>query len=479
MRYHRLRSATLFAAFAGLAGCSASSQSVSAGAGLQLLPAQAKQAAAAHKIQHVIIIIQENRTFDNFFATFPGAEGARTGVGKCAISSTCPKGQTTIRLKAVHLANFDLGHAHGDFLTEYDGGKMDGFNQVDLGGTGKYGLALTYPYQYVYPSDIKPYWTMAKEYGLSDHMFQTQGSGSFTGHQDLIAGSTSLTPTKAITDLPSAGIWGCDAPTGTHTGLLTKSGLYERSGGPFPCLTYKTLADVLDPAHVTWKYYEPDFPAPGSPHGTTSWLWSAFDAIKAVRYGPEWGVNVNGPTSTPETSIFTDIDNGTVPAISWLIPDNQNSDHPQNPVDAKHPHWTPDTGPSWVASVVNAVGASSAWKSTAVIVIWDDWGGFYDHVAPPQLDYQGLGFRVPMIVVSAYTPAGTISHTQYEPASILKFIENQWGLARIGPNDVRATDIGGMFDFTKPPRPFVKIPAQYPKEFFLHQKPSGLPVDDD
>jgi len=468
---------TSFLACAGIAGCSASGSGI-AGAG-QPLPAQAARAAATRKIQHVIIIVQENRTFDNLFATFPGADGTKVGIGKCAVSKSCPTGQTTIRLKSVRLGNFDLPHGHGDFLVEYDGGKMDGFNQMDLGGSGEYGvLALEYPYQYVNPKYIKPYWDLAKQFGLADHMFQTQGSGSFVGHQDLIAGSTSLNANQSITDEPSAGngIWGCDSTFKSTTSLISKTAGYERGQGPFPCLKYKTLRDSLDAAHLSWKYYEPAFPPEGGP-GTTAWLWSAFDAIKAVRYGPEWGTNVNGPTSTPETSIFTDIDNGTLPAVSWLIPDLQNSDHPQNPPKYKHPVWTPDTGPSWVASVVNAVGTSALWKNTAIVVIWDDWGGFYDHVAPPQLDYQGLGFRVPMIVVSAYTPAGTISHTQYEPASILRFIENNWGLGQIGVNDRRATGIDGMFDFSKPPRKFGKIPAEYSRDFFMHQKPSGLPID--
>jgi phospholipase C len=132
-----------------------------------------------------------------------------------------------------------------------------------------------------------------------------------------------------------------------------------------------------------------------------------------------------------------------------------------------------------VAQVVNAVGASPEWNSTAIVVIWDDWGGFYDHLKPPQIDFMGLGFRVPMIVISPYTQAGTISHTQYEPASILKFIETNWGLGQIGTNDKRAIGIGGMFDFTKPPRKFGKIPARYSKDFFLHQRPSGQPVDDE
>jgi phospholipase C len=456
-----------------MAGCSASGQSGVAGVGLRALPVQAQRAATARKIQHVIIIIQENRSFDNLFATFPGADGTKTGLAKCAVSAKCPNGYTTVPLKAVKLDNYDLPHGHGDFLTEYDGGKMDGFNQVGLGGQAQDGPAKLYAYQYVKPSEIEPYWTMARRYALADHMFQTQGSGSFVGHQDLIAGSTSLTADKAITDDPDNQIWGCDSAPGTTTSLLTKSGKYEHGLGPFPCLNYTTIRDLLDAAQISWKYYEPSFPGTNLP-GTTAWIWSAFDAIRAVRYGPEWGVNVNGPTSSPETSIFTDISNGTLPAVSWLIPDNQNSDHPDDPKAA-----FPDTGPSWVAQVVNAVGTSSAWKTTAIVVIWDDWGGFFDHEKPPQLDYQGLGFRVPMIVISPYARAGYVSHTQYEPASILRFIETNWGLGQMGVNDKRATGIGGTLDLTKPPRAFQKIPAKYSKDFFLREKPSNRPVDDE
>jgi phospholipase C len=473
--FRRLRSLTLFAACAGLAGCGTSGYSGAARAGLQLLPAQAKQAAAARKIQHIIVIVQENRSFDDLFATFPGADGTKTGLAKCTPQATsCQSGTMTVPLKAVALDNYDLPHFHGSFLTEYDDGRMDGFNQVGLGGTGRYGLAGTYPYQYVRPSEIRPYWTIAKRYALADHLFQTQGTGSFVAHQDLIAGSSSLNAHESVTDDPDDGIWGCDAAPGTTTSLIVKNGQngsYKQGAGPFPCLKYMTLRDVLDPAHISWKYYEPVWTQNGT--GTAS-IWSAFDAIKAVRYGPEWGVNVNGPTSTPETSIFNDIDNNTLPAVSWLIPDNQNSDHPDNP-----PNEYPDTGPSWVAQVVNAVGTSPEWKTTAIVVVWDDWGGFYDHVKPPQIDYQGLGFRVPMLVISPYARPGYISHTQYEFASILKFIENNWGLARIGVNDRRATDIGGMFDLTQRPRRFVKIPARYSKEFFLTEKPSGKPVDDE
>jgi phospholipase C len=469
---HGVRRLALFAGCAALVGCSASAPASFESSNL---PALAKNAVAARKIQHVIIVIQENRSFDDLFARFPGADGTTAGRAKCTVSSSCPNGYTMVPLKAVALDNYDLPHYHGSFLTEYDNGKMDGFNQVSLGGTNQYGPAGNYPYQYVRLSDIRPYWTMAKRFALADHLFQTQGTGSFVAHQDLVAGTSSLNANEAVTDDPDSQIWGCDAHPGTVTSLIVRSpagtGVYEPSRGPFPCYTYATLRDLLDAAHISWKYYEPVW----TPNGTgTASIWSAFDAIKAVRYGPEWGNNVNGPTSTPETSIFTDIDNGTLPAVSWLIPDNQNSDHPDDP-----PNKYPDTGPSWVASVVNAVGQSPEWKTTAIVVLWDDWGGFYDHVAPPQLDYQGLGFRVPMLVISPYARPGYISHTQYEFASILKFVEHNWGLGQLGTYDTRATGIDNMFNFKQQPKRFVKIAAKYSKQFFLNEKPSGKPVDDE
>ncbi|MGB6518440.1 MAG: alkaline phosphatase family protein [Candidatus Cybelea sp.] len=240
--------------------------------------------------------------------------------------------------------------------------------------------------------DIKPYWSMAKHYVLGDHMFPTQASGRFTAHQDLIRGGTELNSYETLIDFPTDGPWGCDAPPGVVTSLLTSSGQYLANQGPTPCFTYNTMRDLLDAKGVQWKYYTPTI----TTHGGD--LWNAFDAIKAVRYGSEWTANI----SSPETNIFKDISGNALPAVSWVIPDGQNSDHPAQQ------SWgiKTDTGPSWVASIVNAVGQSQYWNSTAIVVVWDDWGGFYDHVAPPQLDYTGLGFRVPLLVVSPYAKPG-------------------------------------------------------------------------
>ncbi|MGB6520742.1 MAG: alkaline phosphatase family protein, partial [Candidatus Cybelea sp.] len=171
--------------------------------------------------------------------------------------------------------------------------------------------------------------------------------------------------------------------------------------------------------------------------------------------------------------IFNDISSNALPAVSWVVPDGQNSDHPAQKLWGIHK----DTGPSWVAQVVNAVGQSSYWNSTAIVVVWDDWGGFYDHVAPPQLDYTGLGFRVPMLVVSPYAKPSYISHTQYEFGSILKFVEENFDLGSLGTTDQRATSIGDVFNFSQKPRKFSPIPAEFPRSYFLHERPSNMPVD--
>src|SRR5581483_11042042 len=236
------------------------------------------------------------------------------------------------------------------------------------------------------------------QYGLANAMFSTQGSGSFTAHQDLIRGGSEIDSTESFIDDPtSSSAWGCDSPAGTKTNLITTSLAYEANKGPFPCTKdfssygsydYSTLADLLDAAGISWKYYTPVFKK-----GTSSALWNGFDVIWKVRNGPEWTTNI----SSPETNIFSDLTSGTLPSMSWVIPDACNSDHPG---------YTCDTGPSWVTSVVNAVGQSSYWNSTAIIVVWDDWGGFYDPVSPDPLDDQGgPGFRVPMLAISPYVPA--------------------------------------------------------------------------
>ncbi len=433
-------------------------------------------ATSVPKIQHIVLMIQENRTFNNLFAGFPKAKTSLTGV------ELVKQGGHRVK-KTVNLTKSDLTfkgnlvHLYDAYQIAWQKGDMDGFNLIKYVNSGQpEGMAA---YQYVDPSQIQPYRTLAAQWGLADEMFQTQGSDSFTAHQDLIRGGTFINSTQSMIDPPtSPDAWGCDSSPGSKTQLITTQLKYLHNAGPFPCSkdfpgytseSYKTLRDLLDAKSLSWKYYAPPF-AHSQPNG----LWNAFDLVAAVRYGSEWTTNI----SSPETNVLSDVQHGKLPAMSWVIPDAANSDHPGY---AAH-----DTGPSWVASVVNAIGQSKYWDSTAVIVVWDDWGGFYDPVAPPPRDNQGgPGFRVAMIVASPYVRLGSngkpgyVSHTLYSFGSIVRFIEDTFDLGRLGTTDSTCTSIGNMFNFKQSPRTFTKIQARYTRSFFVHQRPSGLPVDTD
>ncbi|MGB8907489.1 MAG: alkaline phosphatase family protein [Candidatus Cybelea sp.] len=493
----------------GIVACSGGSSAPNA-----LLPLTRGERAASGStpISHVVVIIQENRSFDNFFADFPGANGSMVGYAKpmpSAIAQACADEKqqvitraTTVPLTEVSLTgkgfptpdpsntpfgwNQDLPHSYrGGYLIDCDSSaaqpntsnpcKMDGNDVSFFYPNGSGPPTCTYTYQYVNPKDIQPYWDMAKQYALADNAFQTQGSESFTAHQDLIAGGTAGIVSKAsIIDDPSYFPWGCDGNK-DHlvTNLLTTSGEYLGDKGPFPCLTYPsgTIRDLLDAKSITWKFYANKvYPYTSKKAGYTG-IWSAFDAIEAVRKSKEWGTKV----TWPDTKIFNDVKAGQLPSVSWITPNAPNSDHP-NESNKKGPA---DTGPSWVASIVNAIGESQYWKSTAIVVLWDDWGGYYDHVPPPFYDQQGgLGFRFPMIIISPFVTAH-VEHTQYETTSVLKFIETNWNLGSLDQEDGRATSIGTAFNFNQSPRPFKKIPSKYPQSFFLHQQPSGVPPDSD
>ena len=431
-----------------LAACSAGAMygphgTVASGA----LPSVRGTSGSPSPIKHVVVIIQENRSFDNIFAGYPGADAPMVGYGPNRVQ--IPLQQTTFS------STINLEHTLQNGLKDYDNGKMDGFVYANV--MHKYPNAA---YVYLERESVAPYWTLARQYVLADRMFPTEWGASFTAHLDLIAGTTLLNPTLAEADLPSALPWSCDAPPGTVTTTWTSTKVYDQDGGPFPCFTqFETMADTLDAAHVTWKYYAPAVGNSGNEE------WSSFAAISAVRYGPDWKNVV-----TPETTVLTDAEAGNLPAVSWVIPDLKNSDHPGN---------GSDTGPSWVASVVNAIGESEDWKSTAIVIVWDDWGGFYDNVRPPQLDFLGLSIRVPCLIVSPYAKKGYVSHTRYEFGSILKFIEQTFGLQSLGATDVRANSIGDSFEFASTPRRFRPISAPYPTAHFIREKPSLLPPDDE
>jgi phospholipase C len=403
-------------------------------------------------IQHVVIVIQENRSVDNLFNGFPGADTAQTGKRHDG---------SIVRLHAVSLNDpVDVDHARQTFLNSYDRGKMDGFNTI--GTLPK--RDGDYPYAFVPPSETRPYWTLARTYTFADETFESVGGPSFPAHQYLISGESGTAVDNPNRTASGVFWWGCDSPKGVTVALLGPNGADGRR--VFPCFDYPTLADVLDGHHISWRSYAPTSNDLGS-------IWSAFDAIKHIRYGSDWGTNV----VTPQTRVLADIAAESLPAVSWVTPDFRSSDHSQYGIGGRALAARTDLGPQWVASIANALGKSALWKSTVMIVVWDDWGGWYDHVAPPQLDAMGLGFRVPMIVISPYAKRGYVSHHRHEFGSILKFTETVFGLPVIGTTDRRADDLSDCFDFSQTPRPYVTVETTVTGSDLAAMPPSNVPPD--
>jgi phospholipase C len=465
------RVASAFFACTLLVGCANQSQSVSPIAELR-----ARRTTASTPIQHVVIIMQENRSFENLFHGFPGANTVNTGNGH----------GTTYTLQPISLTwKYEMDHSHYQFLEDYDKGKGDGFDEyiVKLKKTGplcsdpinrynepkcwvwnKTPLFRQMAFSYVQKSDIQPYWTMATQYALGDNTFSSNNGPTFPSHQFLVAGESGH-----ATEVPNGQVWGCDAPKDTTVNLLAygpavppvfgKAAGHEVAG-PFPCFSYPTVVANLDANNITWKYY-----AQGTGSGRNL---EPFEANDPIWTGPDKANIVS-----PDTTVLKDIAAGNLPQVAWVTPSGKNSDHPGP--------GSGSLGPSWVASIVNAIGASKYWNSTAIIIMWDEWGGWFDEVVPPQFAdpqsgaYEGLGFRVPVIVVSPYARAGYVSHDRHEIASTLKFIEETFGLPEIGSctnrsteyADCRADGFDDMFDYTQQPIVFQPISATEDAHYFL------------
>jgi phospholipase C len=465
------------------AGCSGGASTGQGGGGVSLPPAGAaasrggvvvmRPGTGVSPIQHIIVVMQENRSFDNLFENFPGANTVTSGMGHGKVYTLQPVPLTW---------NFPMPHDHPQFLEDYDGGKGDGFDDLLRGyKTGSAcGDPINHPacwkfwpspakkqmaFSYVVQSDIQPYWTMASEYALGDNTFSSNNGPSFPSHEYMVAAQSGH-----ASEIPDGQPWGCDEPPSTNVEVLQygqatppvfPAAVGHEVPGPFPCFTYPSIANLLDASKVSWHYYVSTLKDAGL---------DAFGAIQAVRFGKDWR-----KIEAPDTKILTDITNGKLAAVSWVTPAGGKSDH-SGPGSG-------NGGPDWVASIVNAVGESPYWNSTAIVIMWDEWGGWFDHVIPPQLAdpvtgaYEGLGFRVPVIVVSPYARAGYISHQQHEIASNLHFIEETFALASLGGADARTDGFDDMFDFTQPPIPFQPIPTHHNASYFIAH-PSNQPGDD-
>ena len=392
--------------------------------------------------------MQENRSFDNLFNGFPGADSAQSGNDYGTEVALQPVSLTTKQ---------DVDHSHPGWWADWDQGAMDGFAHSPTPG---YGLSYpypTFPFAYVPQTETVPLWTLAQAYTLGDRMFQSNTGPSFVAHQYMIAGQSEEADENP-SGADATGVWGCDAPTGTKVAVVGPNG--TDLPGMFPCFDYQTMADLLDARGLTWRYYAPAA-------GKMGYIWSAYDAIGHIRNGSDWSANV----ISPNTQVLTDVPNGTLAQVTWVVPDLAYSDHPTAGANGE--------GPDWVANVVNAIGESQFWNSTAILIAWDDWGGWYDHVNPPQLDAMGLGFRVPLIVVSPWAKAGYISHTQHEFGSFLHFTEEVFALPSLGTRDAVSDDLSDCFDWTQTPQTYVPVPVQHGPKDFLAMKPSNEPPDSD
>ena len=305
---------------------------------------------------------------------------------------------------------------------------------------------------------------MAAQYVLADQMFASNfDASSYVSHQYIIAGRAA-----AATNYPY-NWWGC--PGGASDKIQTILKNPPRSlGAQVPvCFNYRTLGDELDDAGLSWAFYagkigqSPPSPCRGGASDTSpdysqgNGIWSAYQAVKHICYGPDWKRNV----ISPQTQFFTDIKQGKFRTVTWIVPTCKNSDHAG---------CYSDTGPSWVSALVNAIGKSGFWSTTAIFIFWDDYGGWYDPEPPAYVDYDGLGFRLPLLIISPYAKRGHVSHVQYEHGSILKFVEDQFGLGRLAASDTRANSPeNDCFDFSQPPRKFVPIKAPYNLNYFMRQ----------
>ena len=464
-------------------------------------------------IQHVVVIFQENRSPDNLFQDSKliaaGANIQNYGVSAAQPGVHIPLTPVPLGCTPGSCNTYNPDHSHKpafvdmcDLNSATNQCQMDGAYKIKsfcekkgdiscLNGQGNYS------YAYVQQSDVAPYFQLAEAYTFADNMFQSNQGPSFPAHQYLISGSSAVAPPgmkgdnlflaenpNGITTGISATDTGCTAPSDETVPIIDPSTGIETP--TYPCFDRPTITDLLNAKGISWKYYAP---SAGS-------IWTAPNAISHM-CGPahstactaaDWVNNVVLASTQNPAPVLTDIMNNQLPTVSWVIPSGRASDHPVT---------NDGSGPSWVASVVNAIGNSPYWANTAIIITWDDWGGWYDHVTPPlMLNHYEIGFRVPMIVVSPYSnlkntgTGNNINHTFYEFGSILKFIENTFGLGKIAPSAALTYadqfagpnppgDLSDCFNFTQTPLTFKPVQAKFSASYFLNEKRAPTDPDDD
>lgn len=368
-------------------------------------------AAAQNPIRHVVFVIKENRSFDSMFGRFPGANGARQGI--TSTGSVMPLIEEPDRLPV------DICHSWLCAHRAISNGKMNGFD-LNGGGnnTGDY-LAYT---QFS-KADIPNYWSYAQTFVLSDAMYSALEGPSFPNHLYTVGAQS-----NGAIDIPIRLPWGCDSISTNRVNVIDP--VTGKRSAVYPCFDFNTLADLLETAGISWTYYSPK-------QNQSGYQYNALDAINHIRNSALWAAHV-----VPYTNFATDALSGKLSTVSWLVMPDSVSEHPTS---------SECLGENWTVQQLNALMQGPLWKSTAVFITWDDFGGFYDHVAPTQIDRYGLGPRVPLLIISPYVKAGTVIHTQYEFSSFLAFAEHLFGLSSLTTRDATANDMTDAFNFSQPP----------------------------
>ena len=384
------------------------------------------------RIDHVVFILMENRAYDQYFAGYCLVLSAFCNDTANGIAAGTREPQLNVSggyvvpfdYTAHNYSIPDQSHVYNATIAAIDGGKMDGFYSAE--GTG------LNPFGHFDGSTLPIYWDLAQEYALGDNFYSSALSYSLPNHWYALAGQA---PQEYFNDSPNS-------TEAKHT-YLNEANQTE------------TIQDLLNGTSVTWKYYDwaldpyqeainggVGAEASGSAYSYWNPLAARYESYD--RYFADHFSN--------RTNFFSDVPSGRLPDISWVIPSVPYSDHPPDNVTL---------GEEFVATVVDTIEMSRYWSNTAIFLSWDDYGGFYDHVAPPRNDPLGLSIRVPFLVISPYTPAGTVIHTLGYFESTLAFMEHRWNLGCIGPRDCNAPDLMNYFDFGMSPRPPIFFDTNY------------------
>jgi phospholipase C len=411
----------------GLLGCGTGGSGGGPGAAGGLAHVQSGPASVV-PINHFVYIIQENITFDHYFGTYPGANGIPPST-KLAWLPTGTPHVAPFHLHSPSIA-VDLYHTWQACRLAMHGGKMDGFLWAESPSYFWHGNVPNFDADLIHPivsadalgpapapqpwmkntlsyydyHEIPNYWEYARRFTLCDGFFSSLAGPSEPNHLYALAAQSG--------GMANNGYLGVDSTPGVYN--------------------FATMIDLLSASKISWKYYTEQPPQ-------THTLWNPLPGFVNVQQNPALQANM---VST--TELFTDLHDGNFPQVSWVIPTYGDSEHP--PYSSVQGMWH-------VTQVVNAIMDSPYWKHTAIIVVWDDFGGFYDHVPPPQVDRYGYGPRVPALVISAYAKRGYISHTTYDFTSPLKLIETRFGLAPLTDRDRNANDMLDCFNFSLKPSP--------------------------